>query len=547
MTHLFSIADLGFEGLGVSAPQESLFERRNPGIAQPGDPINPDAEDLPTPVPILEEEHLQNISADVIQVQANARASLDFLAALAMPDVYKYSFPEIFLGIWQWLGEYVHKIRDFSQLALGLPRGFSKTTVLKLFILYCILFTKKTFILYIAGTQSKANDVIGDITDMLDEPNIKAVFGNWRVGLVIDRADFKLFGFRGRNIILRGAGAGSDIRGITRKNRRPDVMVFDDVQTREDADSEILSNQIENWMQGTAMKAKSPEGCLYVFLANMYPTPFALLKKLDKNSNWLKFITGGITENGKSLWEDLHPLKQLLREFQNDLAAGKPQIFYAEVLNDGDAQVNNTFDITKVPAYAVPEYEPHQGNFVVIDPATDKPGADEVTITYCEVYEGVPVAIEISEGRFSPGDTILIALKYCLRYGARCVGIESNAYQYSLLYWFQHMCQLHGIIGIQAVELLSTGTSKNARIAEMLKSYIKGEIQVHPKVRPLVHAQIVAFNPLTRKNTDGILDCLCFMSKMLATYPYLIAGTTIMENQEAGDIRVYDVLENAPF
>jgi len=544
MTHLFSIVDLGF---GESEQPAPLFERKNPGISAPEEPINPEADDLPIPLPLQEEEHLQNIAADVVQVQANARASLDFLAALAMPDVYKYVFPAIFLGIWQWLGEYAHKVRDFSQLALGLPRGFSKTTVLKLFILYCILFTKKTFILYIAGTQSKANDVIGDITDMLDEPNIKAVFGNWRVGLVIDRADFKLFGFRGRNIILRGAGAGSDIRGITRKNRRPDVMIFDDVQTREDADSEILSNQIENWMQGTAMKAKSPEGCLYVFLANMYPTPFALLKKLSANPNWLKFITGGIKEDGTSLWEDLHPLKQLLREFSNDLASGKPQIFYAEVLNDGDAQVNNTFDISKVPAYAVPEHEPHQGNFVVIDPATDKPGADAVTITYCEVYEGVPVAVEISEGSYSPGDTILIALKYCLRYGARCVGIESNAYQYSLNYWFTQTCIRYGIVGIQPVELYSVGTSKNARIAEMLKAYIKGELQVHPKVRPLVHAQIVAFNPLTRKNTDGILDCLCFMSKMLSTYPHLIAGATIMENQEAGDNRVFDVLENSPF
>ena len=202
----FSLDSLGF---GVTETDvEDLFVRKNPGIPEPNDPL-PDADDLPTPLPIVEEETLRNVSVDVIQAQASAKSSLDVLSAVAMPDVYKYAFPHVFLGIWQWLCEYAHKIRDFSQLAIGLPRGFSKTTVLKLFILYCILYTKKTFILYIAGTQSKANDVIGDIADMLDEPNIKAIFGNWRVGLVIDRADFKLFGFRGRNIILRGAGAGS--------------------------------------------------------------------------------------------------------------------------------------------------------------------------------------------------------------------------------------------------------------------------------------------------------------------------------------------------
>jgi len=506
-------------------------------------------EDIPELAPRVreQEEVLKNVSADILQVQQNAKASLDFLAALAMPDVYKYAFPHVFLGVWQWLSSFSHKIRDFSQLAIGLPRGFSKTTVLKLFILYCILFTKKTFILYIAGTQSKANDVIGDIADMLDEPNIKAVFGDWRLGIVTDRADFKLFGFRGRNIILRGAGAGSDIRGITRKNRRPDVMIFDDVQTREDADSEVLSNQIENWMQGTAMKAKSPEGCQYVFLANMYPTPYSLLKKLKANPQWVKFITGGITEDGKSLWEELHPLQQLLREYNNDLAAGKAQIFFAEVLNDGDAQVNNTFDLTKVPAYTIPAGAQHQGNFVVIDPATDKPGADAVTITYCEVYDGVPVARKILEGSFSPGDIIRHAIRLCLENGARAVGIESDAFQYSLNYWFTFICEQYGIIGLYPCELYSNGVPKNTRIGEGLRAYLAGDIQVHPEARPLVHAQISSFNPLRRDNTDGILDCLTFMPKMVAEYGHLVVSTTVTIEQESSENRVFDTLENAPF
>ena len=533
-----SIGALGFLDSNDSSDSAAEFQEFT-------DPLET-LEDIPSYIP-KEEAGLQNISADAVQIQESARQSLDFLAALAMPDVYKYAFPMVFLGIWQWLSSYAHKVRDFSQLAIGLPRGFSKTTVLKLYILYCVLFTKKTFILYIGGTQSKANDVIGDVADMLDEPNIKAVFGDWRLGLIIDRADFKLFGFRGRNIILRGAGAGSDIRGITRKNRRPDVMIFDDVQTREDADSEVLSNQIENWMQGTAMKAKSPEGCQYIFLANMYPTKHSLLKKLKINPQWLKFITGGITEDGHSLWEDLHPLEQLLREYRNDAAAGKAHIFYAEVLNDGDAQINNNFDISKVPAYDVPMDEPHQGNFIIIDPATDKPGADAVTVLYGEMHNGVPVAKEITEGSLSPGETIATALRYCLRYNCRAVGIESNAYQYSLNYWFNHICQQYGIIGIEPCELYSGVRQKNTRIGEMLLSYISAEIQVHPTIRPLVHAQIMGFNPLRRDNTDGILDCLTYMPKMIEQYGHLVVSNTVILEQEHADIRVYDTLENSCF
>ena len=65
------------------------------------------------------------------EVEQNAKNSLDFLAALALPTVFKYLFPPVFQAIWTWLLSYVHKTRDFSQLAIGLPRGFGKTMLIK--------------------------------------------------------------------------------------------------------------------------------------------------------------------------------------------------------------------------------------------------------------------------------------------------------------------------------------------------------------------------------------------------------------------------------
>lgn len=522
----FSLDDLGFTAEELKWSDEDLADI---GRLE-SDILAAKLDDLPEYTE--PEEATQTIAADASQIQESARNSLDFLAALAMPEVYKYAFPSIFTGIWQWLSGFSHKVRDFSQIALGLPRGFSKTTVLKLFILYCILFTKKSFILYIGGTQTKANDVIGDIADMLDEPNIKATFGDWRIGLVTDRADFKLFGFRGRNVILRGAGAGSDIRGITRKNRRPDIMIFDDVQTREDADSQVISDQIENWMQGTAMKAKSPEGCLYIFLANMYPTKYSILKRLKPNPNWLKFIVGGITEDGHSLWEDLHPLVQLLREFKNDELAGKANIFFSEVLNDENATVNNSFDLSKVPLYTRDDNDIHQGNGIIIDPSNDKENSDDCAINYFEMHQGVPVAKVIVSDQFSPLGTIECALKLALQYNCRVVGIEANAYQYSLKFWFNYVCQQRGIVGIEAVELYTGTLAKNTRILSMLAMYLKGELDVHPAARPVFHAQIGGFNPMKSKNVDGILDVITYMPKMVEEYGHLMNCNNVIDLQE---------------
>lgn len=499
------------------------------------------------PPQVEEESPVREGSFSVSQVEELSRNSLDFLAALVMPSVFRYCFPDTFQSIWTWLLSYISKPRDFSQLALGLPRGFGKTMLMKIFVIYTILFTKKQFILLICGTQTKANNIISDIMSMLSERNVTRVFGDWKISAETDRQDLKRFGFRGRNVILMGAGAQSDIRGITLENQRPDVMVFDDIQTREDADSEAVSTKLETWIIGTAMKAKSPQGCLFVFIANMYPTKYSLLRRLKHNPTWTKFIAGGILANGESLWEALQPISQLLKEFENDLAMGRPEIFYAEVLNDENATVNNLVDISKLPEYPFQPDDIHGGNFIIIDPATDKPGADAVSICYFEIHDARPVLMELLEGSFSPGETIRKSLEICLSKNCRVVAIESNAYQYSLNYWFAFICQQLGIIGIEAVEVYSGSYSKNSRILGMFKMLLQGEIFIAPSCAAPVHLQITQFNPLRRDNTDGLLDCVTYAPKVVELYGDLIIGGTIIEEQEFGTVRIYGELENAAF
>ena len=213
------------------------------------------AEELETQV-FPEADVITEAAFDVFEVQELARHDLNFLAPLAMPTIFKFMYPAVFLAVWSLLLSTVAKTRDFTQLALGLPRGFGKTTLVKLFILYCILFTGKKFILIISSTAGLAENILADVIDMLNEPNIKKVFGDWKLGIEKDTQGIKKFGYRGRNITIAALGAGTSLRGLNIKNERPDVMIFEDIQTRECADSQVQSDTLERWMVGTAMKAK---------------------------------------------------------------------------------------------------------------------------------------------------------------------------------------------------------------------------------------------------------------------------------------------------
>lgn len=489
---------------------------------------------------IGQEQQVTEATFSTAEVLALAKTSLDFLAGLAMPTIFRYTYPPVFTAIWVWLLEYVNTPRIFPQLALGLPRGFGKTTLVKLFILYCILFTNKKFILIISSTATLAENIVSDVWDMLTEKNILGVFGDFRLGIEKDTQTLKKFGFRGRDITFAGIGAGTSLRGLNIKNERPDVMIFEDIQTAECAESQVQSDILERWMYGTAMKAKSPHGCMYIFVANMYRTKWSILRKLKVNPTWTKFIAGGILASGESLWEELQPIDQLMQEFENDLASGHPEIFYSEVLNDENASSNNLIDLSKLPEYPFAANDIPVGNFIVIDPATDKAGSDFVSIGYFEVFEGFPVLKELIEERLSPGDTITNALKLAITHNCRLIVVESNAYQYTLNYWFRYICEQRGIIGIECVEIYSGSYSKNSRVLSMFKSLLAGEVYIHESCKTAVYMQITQFNPMKRNNNDGLLDLLTYAPRVVETFGEFIQSLNVIQSQEYNSVTVPD-------
>jgi len=494
-----------------------------------------------------DEVEVTQASYEQSQVFDLARTNLDFLAAMAAPSLMRFLFPPVFIAAWNWLLSYIYKPRDFSKLALGLPRGFGKTTFIKFFIVFCILFTSRRYIIVISANEKLAINIITDVCEMLSNANIRAVFGDWQLGKETDTQDTKVFGFRGRTIILQAIGKNGAIRGTNRANERPDIMIFEDIQTREEAESQTVSEAIERWMIGTAMKAKSPSGCLYIFVANMYPTRWSILRKLKANPSWTKFIVGGILEDGTSLWEELQPLSQLLEEFQADLNAGHPEIFYSEVLNDENASSNNAIDLSKVPAYPYDAHEISLGDFIIIDPSNDKANSDYVSIGHFQILNGKPVLRHVVEARLSPGDTIREAYKMCFQYGCTLIAVESNAYQYSLLYWFNFIGQQLEVSGIECVPIYSGSLSKVTRILTMFKELLKGDVIIHPDVKTPVHYQISQFNALRRDNVDGILDLLTYCVRVMEEFGHFIAMNSSIGTQEQGSAKVLAMEDNCEY
>ena len=488
-----------------------------------------------------------NSTVEAEDIIPKIEQSLDLLAGVCAPEKMLFLFPPFFKFIWDILKSKIHLFRDFSKIAIGIPRGFAKTTLVKFLIVYTILFTKKRCIVIVSYIEDHAFNIIADVIGYLEHPNIINLFGRWNINLQRNQQGCKIFLFRNRQIILAGLGSKGSIRGMNLGDARPDLMIFDDYQKKDESKNEELSKELYNDMMGTWLKAKSPFGCLYIFVANMYPTPGSILKKLKNNKDWISFIVGGILDDGTSLWEDLQPIKQLLAEYESDLLAECPEVFLSEVLNDENAGIKAGIDITKIPKFPFPEYELPQGRAIVIDPAGQNAGADYNGIGLVGLYDGKGCLEKALLGRYSPLELIKNSLILAFQTNTRLICVENVALQSTYLFWFNKVCQDNGIEGFYFMPLAIGAGSKNAKIKDTITKIAKGEIWVKQQPKALVINEIIKWNPLKAKNQDTALDLVFFVDKVIEQYGELMLMPYEPEMQMAENAGVRSELETCEF
>lgn len=494
---------------------------------------------------------------DVSEVIEACKQSFDFFAALCLPDVCVALFPPVYNYIVERIKKSVLAERDFSQFAIGLPRGHAKTTFLKIIVVMIILFTKRRFILIVCHTGALAENFISDVAQILDSPNITRVFGNWRTFQEIDRQELKTFRFQGRQIIIGGIGAGGTVRGLNVGNARPDIMIMDDIQSKEEAESPVVAKKLLTWFTGTLLKAKSPDGCLFLFCGNMYRDLkidgsagniyTCLLRNLQLNKHWISIIVGAIKADGRALWEAVQPLEQLLRELENDISLGCAEVFYSEVQNDPQCGTGTHFDLSRLPPFDINEkLDLCVGKFLMIDPSLGKKKSDAQIIGEFNVYEKRPYLWDIHIKQVSAPELVKWILVKCFKENIPLVVAETVGYQGTLIQWFEEYSrngfEYEGVRytkleGIHFKAISPEGRKKVSRIVAMLKSVMAGGLGIRPKCLSLFLNQVASFDPIKANNVDDILDVASYGEEIPILFPFEMIPTNILEAMADGFVQ----------
>lgn len=476
----------------------------------------------------IEEEESNNsqvrLDVDIASAYNRGLVDFNFFAGLALPEVMRYAFPPFYLTCFHLLTTRSEAdINKILRFALGLPRGFIKTTFVKLIIAWLLAYDRAYFIAVICANAKLADALVTDISDIMGSPNMEAVYGAWAANLTTDALGDKQCYYHGTDVLIQGRGAEGAIRGLNIKNKRPDFIFCDDAQTKENDKSETERANLLTWLVGTLFKAITPDKRprWIVYLGNMYSEQ-CILNRFKLSKFWISLVTGAILEDGTPLFPELFNIEELQESFQHDEEMGKAEEWFAEVMND---PTSASTSLLRGPLPIVPDDmkgEP-DGVCITIDPAGFKSTSDDNVVSVHYRYDNRYRTVARTAAKLNPEELIVQTFIYAIEHGATLIGVESVAYQQTLEFWIRHFIVEYNIQGIEIVPLEPKGRTKEYRIRQYIDElYAFNTYQDEGDVRASFTWQARMYKIGGKKNRDDILDADAYLLDLRNEYQHLI-------------------------
>lgn len=478
------------------------------------------------------------------EIATRIRDDIDFLAVILFQEEARFSFPDFYRTVWALLLSTLHELgpKAIFRFALGLPRGYVKTNFLKLLVCYLILHDYEIdFILIVCATEANAENFLADIGEMMSSPIISQVYGSWEAGLDRNTKKVKTAMFNDRQIILAAVGAQTSLRGLNIKKKRPQLILCDDAQTRENDESKTERDSLKRWLLGTLFKARAKATkSAIIYVGNMYSTD-CILYRFSQISNWTSLVTGAIMADGSVLWPELSTVEELVEEYEHDNELGEGALWFAEVQNDPIGAACGLLGLgEKFPQLAICEdHNIYPTKFITVDPAGRKLSSDDnVVATHCLIEGDTGLTLKIANGKWSPSDVIEEIIDQVLEFRVPIVFIESQAYQETLAFWLEEKVKQLGL-DLKIIPLPTGTASKYRRIKAWVKQAVAGKWFIADQVSyHKATFQLYAYKTDRTDNTDDVLDVLAQAVLAINKHSAEITHATPLEDETRPQARV---------
>ncbi len=277
------------------------------------------------------------LTADIVKGFSQSMLQKNFDAASESPACH-YEWWELFCS-------------KNAQVAISAPRNHAKSTALTYsYTLACVLFRERSYVLIVSDTVSQASQFLNDIKQTLAEnEQIRALF-KVREFIKETEDDIIVACEDGHMFRIQAKGAEQKLRGLKWNNKRPDLIVCDDLENDEIVMNKERREKFRRWFYGALLPCKSVTGVIrYVgtilhsdsMLESIMPreyrkdTVVTPLKTYSTRRNaWLSVKYRAHTDDfSQILWPQRYDKEYFLSRRQEYFDQGIPDVYSMEYLN----------------------------------------------------------------------------------------------------------------------------------------------------------------------------------------------------------------------
>jgi len=475
------------------------------------------------------------IQMDAGQILWNLKHSGRFFIQFFLGEELEFDIPDFHLESWELL-----TMPDILNIALALPRGHAKTTLMKLAVVWHFLFSPYRFAVYLSNTLAIASEACKDIINYLQSDNFVSMFGAVLFQTAQDTRGFYKFKLyipdgTGNSIekfcILRALGAGQQVRGMNVDNTRPELACVDDLEDDENTATALLQRKIISWFYGPFMKALTRRRPKIMYAGNMLSNKSILYHIVVKSDLWHSIRYGCLKSDGTPLWEDLWSKDAIRADYLEYQKLGLVARWFAEMMNMPMAEGAGLIEGSQIP-YASPLVPGEQeAAFVTVDPAISKEvWGNDTAIAVHALMNGVWHITEFVTGKYQPDQLFLMLVELCHKWNTRAVGVEAAGYQKVLKFVFDVLAQMYN----QSFEthlVPHKNRSKTERLVAWCSLLRKG-VWVLEEGDFAITEQLLQYDPLKTNNVDDLIDACAQGPTMVELYL-----PSIMERYEVDPAR----------
>lgn len=238
-------------------------------------------------------------------------------------------------------------LKDKRNIAIEMFRESGKSSyALRTFPLHCLAYPKKglDFIVIIKQNQRMASAKLKDlINEYLANPLVRHNLVEIKEqSMNAFSVDVKNAQGDTVNIRIEAYGKGSGIRGLSNQDRRPSIVILDDIQDKDDSRSEtILANDWDWFLSDVVFLGERSR----IFMIGNNLGEKCVMERCIQNADSLKFeaIKIPVVVDGKPAWPEKESLADIENEKANYARLGKLDIWMAEKMCQAVSDENRCF------------------------------------------------------------------------------------------------------------------------------------------------------------------------------------------------------------